>query len=375
MIPQTDPKASYLAHREGIDAALARMLESGRYILGQEVSSFEREFADYLGLAESIGVANGTDAIHVALRACGIGAGDAVITVSHTAVATVAAIELAGALPVLVDVDPVTYTIDPEHVREAIRTQQGGGLPVKAIIPVHIYGHPADMPTIMDLAREHGLRVIEDCAQAHGAAIDGRKAGAWGDMAAFSFYPTKNLGALGDGGAVATNDPELAARARLVREYGWRERYISSIPGMNSRLDELQAAVLRVKLRHLDADNERRRAIAAAYNSLLAGTAFVLPGVRPGCTHVYHQYVIRAARRDELRAYLRERGVGTLIHYPAPVHMQPAYDGRVPVPGGMGVTERLAGDILSLPIFPELAGEQVERVAAELAAWTAHVEL
>lgn len=375
MIPQTDPKANYLAHREEIDAALGRMLESGWYILGNEVTSFEREFADYLGLADSIGVASGTDAIHIALRACGIGPGDGVITVSHTAVATVAAIELAGATPVLVDVLPDTYSLDTDRARAAIASQRENGVTVKAIVPVHIYGHPADMPAIMELAREHSLHVIEDCAQAHGAVVDGKKAGTWGDIAAFSFYPTKNLGALGDGGAVATNNPELAARARLIREYGWQERYISYIPGMNSRLDELQAAVLRVKLRHLDADNARRRAIAATYDRMLEDMGLVLPAVRSNCVHVYHQYVIRAQRRDDLRAHLRERGIGTLIHYPAPVHQQPAYSGRVPAPGGLPVTESLAGEILSLPIFPELRDEQVEQVVEGIAAWAAQVEM
>lgn len=374
-IPQTDPKANYLAHRDEIDAAIARVLESGWYILGAEVTAFEQEFAAYIGAAESIAVANGTDAIHVALRACGIGQGDGVITVSHTAVATVSAIELAGATPVLVDVDPETCTIDPAKIREAIETYRNSQIRIRAIIPVHLYGHPADMPAIMEIARTEGLRVIEDCAQSHGAEIGGRKTGTWGDIAAFSFYPTKNLGALGDGGGIATTDPELASAARLVREYGWKERYISSIPGMNSRLDELHAAPLRVKLRHLDADNSRRRRIAAAYDAALAGTGLGLPAVRPDCTHVYHQYVIRTPRRDELRAHLRQLGIGTLVHYPAPVHLQPAYLDRVPVPGGMAVTERLAGEILSLPIYPELRADQVERVIEGITAWAAQAEV
>ncbi len=373
-IPQTDPKANYLAHRQEIDAALARVLESGWYILGAEVTAFEQEFAGYLGAADAIGVANGTDAIHVALRACGVGHGDAVITVSHTAVATVAAVELTGATPVLVDIDPVTYTIDPQRIREVIAFCRNTGVPVKAIVPVHIYGHPADMPAIMEIARAEGLRVVEDCAQAHGAEIDGCKVGTWGDMAAFSFYPTKNLGALGDGGAIATNDPELAAAARLVREYGWKERYVSSIAGMNSRLDELHAAPLRVKLRHLDADNDRRRAIAAAYNHALAGLGIGLPSARPNCAHVYHQYVIRTPLRDALRLHLRESGIGTLIHYPTPVHLQSAYLGRVPTPGGLPVTEQRAGEILSLPMYPELRQEQVQRIVEEISIWAAQTE-
>lgn len=374
-IPQTDPKANYLAHRDEIDAAIARVLESGWYILGAEVTAFEQEFAAYIGAAESIAVANGTDAIHVALRACGIGPGDGVITVSHTAVATVAAIELAGATPVLVDVDPETCTIDPAKIRAAIDAFRNGSVRIRAIIPVHLYGHPADMPAIMEIARAEGILVIEDCAQSHGASIGGRTTGTWGDIAAFSFYPTKNLGALGDGGGIATSDPALASAARLVREYGWKDRYISAIPGMNSRLDELHAAPLRVKLRHLDADNDRRRRIAAAYDAALAGTGLGLPVVRPDCTHVYHQYVIRTPRRDELRAHLRELGIGTLVHYPAPVHLQPAYLDRVAAPGGMVVTERLVGEILSLPIYPELRAEQVERVIEGITAWAAQAEV
>lgn len=375
MLVQTDPKANYMAHRDEIDAAIGRVLEKGWYILGEEVKEFEGEFARYIGAAESVGVASGTDAIHVALRACGIGVGDGVITVSHTAVATVAAIELAGAVPVLVDVDPITYTIDPQKIEDAVRRHADTGVRVKGIIPVHIYGHPADMPAIMELARRHDLRVIEDCAQAHGASIAGRMAGTWGDIAAFSFYPTKNLGALGDGGAVATNDPRLAEEARLIREYGWRERYVSSIGGMNSRLDELQAAVLRVKLRYLEEENERRRSIAARYNALLSGAGLTLPGISDDVIHAYHQYVVRSSMRDDLRSYLRDAGVGTLIHYPVPVHLQPAYHDRIPVIGEMPVTERLAGEIVSLPIYPELSDEAVDLVATRIAEWKAPVRM
>jgi dTDP-4-amino-4,6-dideoxygalactose transaminase len=278
---------------------------------------------------------------------------------------------------ILVDVHSDTYTIDPAKANEAVEAYENGnfGVRVKAIIPVHIYGHPADMPAIMEIAERYGLRVIEDCAQAHGASIGGKKVGTWGDMAAFSFYPTKNLGALGDGGAVATNNPALAEEARLVREYGWRDRYISSIAGMNSRLDELHAAPLRVKLRYLDADNNRRQQIAAMYDERLAELGVRLPMVLPGSTHVYHQYVIRTPRRDELRSHLRELGIGTLVHYPMPVHMQPAYRDRVPTPGGMEETEQLIGEILSLPIYPELTDEQVGKVAEGIAEWMAHVEL
>src|SRR5688572_19253148 len=238
----SDPRRGYLAYRDEIDSAISRVLQGGMYILGSEVASFEREFAAYLGVAHAIGVASGTDALIVALKACGVGPGDSVITVSHTAVATVAAIELAGATPVLIDIDPDTFTLDASQLEGAIAAHPS----TRAVIPVHLYGHPADMPSILDAASRHDLYVIEDCAQAHGASLAGRMAGTWGHMAAFSFYPTKNLGALGDGGAVATNDPSIAERAAALRQYGWRTRYISDFPGMNSRLDEIQSAVLRV---------------------------------------------------------------------------------------------------------------------------------
>lgn len=363
-ILQSDPKAGYLAHRDEIDAAIKQTLASGWYILGQQVSEFEREFAAYLGAAHCVGVANGTDALQLALRACGVGAGDVVITVAHTAVATVAAIELAGAAPLLVDIDARSFTISPEAVAEAIETYRGAGR-VKAIIAVHLYGHPAEMAALTEIARRYDLLLIEDCAQAHGALIGGRRVGTWGNVAAFSFYPTKNLGALGDGGAVVTNEAALAERVRLLREYGWRERYVSEVAGLNSRLDEVQAGVLRVKLRHLDEENRRRQAIAKAYDEMLAASELQLPVVRDDAAHVYHQYVVQCAARDELRAHLREQGIGTLIHYPVPVHLQPAYRDRVAVPrGGLPVTEQAARRILSLPLYPQLSDEQVARVCA-----------
>ncbi|MBF8259435.1 MAG: putative aminotransferase, StrS family [Actinobacteria bacterium] len=366
-IPQTNPKAGYLARKEKIDEAVARVLDSGWYILGSEVKGFEHEFAAYVGASHAVGVASGTDALCLALRACGVGAGDSVLTVSHTAVATVAAIGLCGAEPVFVDIDPATFTMDPERLREAILRFPGGGL--KAVVPVHLYGLPADIPAIREIADRHGIRVIEDCAQSHGASLGGKKTGTFGDIAAFSFYPTKNLGALGDGGIVVTDDAELADRVRLLREYGWRERYVSAIPGTNSRLDELQAAVLRVKLPHLDEDNESRRRFAGLYDALLSDAELTLPRGRPGADHVYHQYVIRLRERDKLKAHLREKGIGTLIHYPVPVHLQPAYavtTGSKPL---LSRTEEIAGEILSLPMYPELGEENVRRVCAEIAGW------
>jgi len=359
-VPQTDPKAGYLAHQAEIDSAIQRVLNSGWYILGREVESFEQEFAAYIGVHNAIGVASGTDALELSLRACGVGLGDLVFTVSHTAVATVAAIELAGATPVLVDIDPVTYTMDPNCLEDALARPPAGK--PKAVIPVHLYGHPADMPSILKLANRHGLYVIEDCAQSHGATLDGRMTGAWGDIAAFSFYPTKNLGALGDGGMVVTDNPALAERVRLLQQYGWRERYISDIPGGNSRLDELQAAILRVKLRGLDKGNMRRQSLAQTYNALLADVGLTLPEVRSGVTHVYHQYVVRLPQRDALRTYLRQAGIGTLIHYPAPVHLQPAYKGRLSLVAPLSWTEQVAKQILSLPMYPQLSDDQARRV-------------
>ena len=392
-LPQTDPRANYLAHKDEIDAALADVLLAGRYILGAQVAAFEAEFAAYLAAGHALGVGSGTDALHLAIRACALPPRAPVFTVSHTAVATVAGVELAGATPVLVDIEPASFTMDPNRLEDAVKKlATGAPTPVAnfrgAIIPVHLYGHPADMAAILEVARRHDLAVIEDCAQAHGAGIANRKpvlsvaegsqiangnhqrVGTFGNIAAFSFYPTKNLGALGDGGAVATSDAELAGRVRLLREYGWRERYVSDVPGLNSRLDELQAAILRVKLRYLDTENTRRRQIAAQYDRLLADAGLRLPTVRPGVTHVYHQYAVRSTQRDALQAHLRERGIVALVHYPVPVHLQPAYRGRLPGAEALPETEAAARAVLSLPIYPELRDEDVLRVAQEVTTYT-----
>ena len=358
MIPASNPLASYRARKDAIDAAVLKVLEGGWYILGKEVAAFESEFAAYTGCTHGIGVGSGTEAIHMALKACGIGAGDEVITVSHTAVATVAAIEAARAVPVLVDIEPDYFTMDPDKLESAI------GPHTKAVIPVHLYGQPADLSAILKIARPRGLRVIEDCAQAHGATYMDRPVGAWGDLACFSFYPTKNLGAYGDGGMVTTNDPALASRCRLLREYGWAERYISSIPGGNSRLDELQAAILRVKLPCLDADNARRVDIAEIYRRLLNDMDLTLPKLRPEGSHVFHLYVVRSQRRDALRAFLKECGIGALIHYPVPVHLQPAYRGRIRCGDGLEETEKAAREVLSLPMYPELTETELHAVPA-----------
>jgi len=364
MILCSNPKAQYLAHKAAIDAAIQRVLEGGRYVLGPEVSTFESEFAAYIGVAHGIGVANGTDALVIALKALGIGPGDEVITTAHTAVATVAAIELAGATPVFADIEPDYYTLDPAAVERAISPR------TKALIPVHIYGQPAAIPEFVALAKKHGLRLIEDCAQCHGARHAGQRLGSFGDIACFSSYPTKNLGALGDGGAIVTGDAELANRCRLIREYGWAERYVSHIPGQNSRLDELQAAVLRVKLAALDADNARRGEIADLYDRGLAGTKLGLPKRRPNSSHVFHLYVARAARRDALIEQLRGAGIGALIHYPVPVHRQKAYAGRIRGGESLPETERAATEVVSLPMYPELSREEVERVVSSIQRFT-----
>jgi dTDP-4-amino-4,6-dideoxygalactose transaminase len=364
-IPQTDPRAGYLAQRTAIDAAIARVLDGGVYVLGREVEVFEAAFADFVGVAHAIGVASGTDAIEIALRACRIGSGDLVFSVSHTAVATIAAIERAGATPVLVDVEPGTYTMAPRELLRALQSPLAGR--PAAVLPVHIYGQPAELSALTEIARIHGLRLIEDCAQSHGALYRGRAVGSFGDIACFSFYPTKNLGALGDGGMVVTNDPALAAALREIREYGWRERYVSARAGINSRLDPIQAAVLGVKLRSLEADNARRQVIADRYHTGLTGLPLALPVRRPQSTHVFHQYVIRLAERDALRAALQAAGIGSGIHYPVPVHQQPAYSGRLACgPSGLGLTERAGPQILSLPIYPQISDEAVDRVTAEI---------
>ncbi len=355
-VPQANPRAQYEAHRDEINAAIQRTLDSGWYIRGQEVQAFEAEFAAFCGVKCAVGVGSGTEALWLALRALQIGPGDEVITVALTAVATVAAIVETGARPVMVDVCADDLTIDPQHIAAAITPR------TKAILPVHLYGQTARLSEICSLAEEHGIAVLEDCAQAHGAMSDGHPAGSRGSLGAFSFYPTKNLGAIGDGGAVVTNDPHLAESVRLLGEYGWRERYVSAIHGWNSRLDELQAAILRVKLVHLKEDNQRRGISAERYRQALTGTRFTLPPVFPDRSSVYHLFVVRHPDRDRVRAELADKGIGTAIHYPQPVHLQEAYaqfaDGEETLP----VTEQACREILSLPLYPEMSDEDVQRV-------------
>ena len=360
MIPFLDLRAQYTAIQPEVDAAMAVVFASGRFILGEQVAAFEREFAAYCGARHGVGVGSGTEAIHLALLACGIGAGAEVITVPNTAVATVAAIEQTGARPVFVDVDFQRRTLDPQLLEAAITPR------TRAILPVHLYGLPADLNPILAIARARGLRVIEDCAQAHGALYHGRRVGSLGDLGSFSFYPTKNLGAYGDGGFITTNDDALAERLRLLRTYGWGERDYSVIKGLNSRLDELQASVLRVKLRYLDAWNARRRKLAALYCESLCDSGVSIPSEPPGIQSVYHLYVISTPGRDALRAHLKARGVETLVHYPAPIHLQEAYAGMGYAAGSFPIAERLAREVLSLPLYPEMDERVVGTTAAAI---------
>ena len=355
-IPQANPGAFVFAHRSEIDQAMSRVLDSGCYLRGPVVAAFEQEFATFLNRPHVIAVASGTEALWLALKALELKPGAEVITVSLTAVATAAAIVEAGGRPVFVDVCADDLTMDPSHLASSITPRTA------AIIPVHLYGQPARLPEICAIADQAGIPVLEDCTQAHGASCDGRNVGAWGRLAAFSFYPTKNLGSLGDGGAIVTNDAKLAGRLRGLREYGWLQRAISIVTGWNSRLDELQAAILRVSLRHLAASNLRRQEIAAAYTRALTGLDIVAPPVYADRASVNHQYVIRHRQRDQLRAGLTQRNVETGIHYPVPVHLQDAYVAYGHGQGSLPITEQAANEVLSLPIYSELRDEQVAAV-------------
>ena len=355
MIPVSDPGAQNARLAGEIDEAIARVVRRGVYILGPEVEALEAEFAAYIGTGQAVGVANGTDAIALALRALDIGPGDEVVAPTMTAVATIAAIEMTGATPVLTDVSLADGTMDPSSLRSSLTDR------TRAVIPVHLYGQAADLPAIMDICAEHDVPVIEDCSQAHGARMSGTRVGSIGLMGTFSCYPTKNLGAIGDAGLITTNDTALADRLRALRQYGWQERNWSLEPGVNSRLDELQAAILRVKLAHLDAGNHARLTIAHAYSGALADTGLELPRTRPGNTHVWHLYCVMSQQRDLVRRQLAEHGVGTAIHYPHAVHTQPAYR-RLQQRVSLDIAEQVARTTLSLPMYPELERAQVERV-------------
>jgi dTDP-4-amino-4,6-dideoxygalactose transaminase len=355
-VPFLDLSRQVSALRSELDSAIAGVLDSGRFVLGSAVEEFEAEFATYCGAAHCVGVASGTDAISIALGAVGVREGDEVITAANTCVPTVAGIDSAGAVAVLVDVDPVTYTLDPAQLDAALTER------TRAVVPVHLYGQCADMDPIVAFARRHGLKVIEDAAQAHGAMYGGRPAGTLGDAAAFSFYPTKNLGALGDGGAVVTNDSAVAERACLLRNYGERTRYESVVRGRNSRLDALQAAILRTKIPYVEGWTARRREIASLYLELLADAGLGLPIAVGGRLHVYHLFVVTTQDRDSFQETLAEAGVTTLVHYPRPVHEHPAYRQLAPVDRNLAESERLARQVVSLPLFPELDEHEARAV-------------
>jgi dTDP-4-amino-4,6-dideoxygalactose transaminase len=363
-IPLVDLRRQHHSLRHETQAAFDGVLESMQLFLGPNVRSFEEEYARYLGANACVGVSDGTMALYLALRACDIGPGDEVITVSHTFFATAEAIALAGASPVFVDIDPSTLTMDLAAAENAITSR------TRAIVPVHLYGRMAVMPDIMELAHRHGLRVIEDACQAHGSQMNGRMAGTFGDVGCFSFYYSKNLGAYGEAGCIVTNDPEVADRVRMLRDHGSTTRYHHDVLGLNSRLDEVQAAVLRVKLARLDGWNEARRRHAAHYNAVLGDLPVVLPAL-PGPEHVFHLYVIRTPERDALRAHLERRGIHAGIHYPVPCHLQPACASFSRGAGSLPVTESVVGEILSLPMFPELREDEIEYVAAAIAEFFA----
>jgi len=371
-IPQTDPRASYCRHGPAIQKAVRKTLKSGWYILGKEVEAFEKEFGRYLGAESVIGVANGTDALVLALRGLGLKAGSGVITVSHTATATVAAIELAGGVPLFTDIDPIWMVMDPQRLSETIREYRAKNQStLQAVVVVHLYGQPADMEGIRAVCQKEGLLLVEDCAQSAGASWAGRMTGTWGDAASFSFYPTKNLGALGDGGAVVAADPAVAHRIRMLREYGWSKRNMSRFPGMNSRLDELQASILRVKLKSLAGDNLKRRKLAELYYRGILSPEIRLPQERKKGEHVYHLFAVRTPRRNRLQAHLKKQGIGTNIHYPLPVHLMPGYRGRFSVPSaGLPEAERASREVLSLPLYPELAPAAVRRVIVGINAFS-----
>lgn len=355
-----DLSASYLEIKSEIDVAVSRVLASGRYILGPEVEAFESDFSAYCDAKHAVGVANGFDALHLALRALGVGSGDEVIVPSNTYIATWLAVSQCGATPVPVEPDVATYNIDPTLIETAITPH------TKVILPVHLYGQPADMEPILAIARKHGLKVLEDAAQAHGARYKGKRIGAHSDVVSWSFYPGKNLGAFGDGGAITTNDEEIVERVSILRNYGSRVKYINEVQGFNSRLDPIQAAVLDVKVKYLDEWNNRRKALANRYSQSLADSKFVLPYVPAWADPVWHLYVIRTSSRDALQAHLSKHGIDSLLHYPIPPHLQQAYAALGHRNGDFPIAELMAGEVLSLPIGPHLSFGQQDRVISAL---------
>jgi dTDP-4-amino-4,6-dideoxygalactose transaminase len=360
MIPYVDLKAQYRAIKPEIDAAIARALDNSQFILGPEVAAFEKEFAQYTGAAAAIGLNSGTSALHLALLAAGIGSGDEVITVPFTFVATVAAIGYAGATPVFVDIDPASFTIDVKRIEAAITPR------TKAIIPVHLYGQPADMDPIMEIARRRNLMVIEDAAQAHGAEYKGHRVGSIGDMGCFSFYPGKNLGAYGEGGAVVTSNPAYAHTIRMLRDWGAEKKYVHQLKGYNYRMEGIQGAILRVKLRHLEAWTEARRAHAAAYGLALREAGVGVPPAMPYARHVWHVYAVRTPDRAGMQAALEQQEIQYGIHYPIPIHLQPAWAELNYAAGDFPSAEKAAAEVISLPIYPELTPEHIQTVAGAI---------
>jgi len=364
MIPMVDLKRQYHALKKEIDAAVHDVLESTQFILGPNVGRLEEEIAAYHELPYAVGVANGTDALLLALRACGIQPGDEVITTPFTFIATAEVIALLQAVPVFVDICPDTFNIDVTRIEEKITAR------TKAIIPVHLFGHPAEMETIMEIARRYGLKVIEDCAQAFGALYRGKKVGTFGDAGCFSFFPSKNLAGYGDGGMVITKDAEVAKRLRMLRNHGSEKRYYHEMVGYNSRLDEIQAAIIRVKLKRLDGHNEARRAHAAAYSAAIKNTKVALPRELTHCRHVYHQFTIRVQNRDALMTALAEKGVASAVYYPVPLHRQKAFVDLFRIDDDFPQAERCAREVLSLPMFPELTADEIRFVSAIINAFS-----
>lgn len=362
MVPFVDLRAQYLSIKSDIDAAILRVLDSTQFVLGPDVAAFEERFADYCKTREAIGVNSGTSALHLALLAAGVGPGDEVITTPFTFIATVSAIDYTGATPVFVDIDPATLTIDPERIPEAITAR------TKAILPVHLYGQPADMDPITEIARRHGLAVIEDAAQAHGAEYKGRRVGSIGDAGCFSFYPGKNLGAYGEGGAITTGSPELARKARMLRDWGAERKYHHDLRGFNFRMEGIQGAVLNVKMDHIERWTEARRAHATRYDSKIE-KLFSKQSVPADVRHVYHIYAIRHEARDQIQAFLNDRSIGNGLHYPIPVHLQACFADLGYKQGDFPHSERAANEVLSLPMFPELKASDQDRVVEALDAW------
>ena len=359
-VPWIDLSIQHRELRAEINQAINNILDRCDFILGQDVSKFEEEFAAYCGTKFAVGVDSGLSAIELSLRAFGVGPDDEVIVPTHTFTATAAAVTFAGATPVFVDADPITWDIDVSKIEEAITPQ------TKAIVPVHLYGLPVEMDEILRIAKAHNLVVVEDACQAHGAKYKGKRTGSLGDAGAFSFYPTKNLGACGDAGIVTTDNPDVAEAVRALRNCGQRAKNVHELSPFNHRLDSFQAAILRIKLPHLDEWVEARRHVAALYNKLLADSDLVTPVETPECEHAYHLYVVRSQNRDALQAYLKEQGIGTAIHYPDPVHLQPFYALGADPHGQFPVAEKICGEILSLPMFPDMTDEQIEYVVSKI---------